>query len=671
MSAAEKSGDQLEKVLSGHIAENRWQAAAQVATQLERWVDAGSYFLNARQPYDAAVCFQRGHSLKQCFEALLNVPLESPQYRAACVHATRVALTLNEPIKRLTHFTVGFVSSSPTSTIEASAMKDLAAAWVKEKRHREASEIYRRVLTVFPKDDDAREALAALQPGQAEGPGKAATSGRGKRFTEVLVMRGKLEAERVQQLASVHRQLEANDLQFGEALVADGHVSELDVVRALSESTGIAFISSARLLATASPEAARLLPAKTAERWNVLPVAVIDKCLYVAMREPRDIGLIDRLRFASGINQVKGLFASATALRQGLRKLFHGDEPGDDDAEDKRLADEQAPMEMSRFSDRFTRTREQAFDTQEMMLRAEGEPPAPAPSAPREPLGEPPPEPPGPGAVIAGRYRLEAQIGTGGSAIVYRALDQQLHESIALKLFVNSTLTEQMLPRLKLELALSRQLVHPNIIRLFELGAHEGWRYLTLELLRGTDLASKLAFQGALPIRQGLAYLEQACAGLQAAHDAGIIHRDVKPQNLFVTDDDKVKVMDFGIAKKEQGAAITVEGTIAGTPEYMSPEQINGFSKVTHHTDLYALGATAYCVFTGAPPFPNLGLVAMLLAHASTPPPPPRAKNPEIPRALEDVIVRLLEKDAAKRFQSARELAAALRKIREALPATA
>ncbi len=226
-----------------------------------------------------------------------------------------------------------------------------------------------------------------------------------------------------------------------------------------------------------------------------------------------------------------------------------------------------------------------------------------------------------------------------------------------------------MVARFKLELSLSRSLAHPNIIRLFDLGSQGEWRYLTMELLEGNDLASLMETRDSpFPIAEGLRYLEQVCAGLQQAHDRGVVHRDIKPHNLFVTKAGEVKVMDFGIARKLNSPGVTVMGTIAGTPEYMSPEQINGFSGVNHATDLYALGVTAFQMFTDTLPFAQPELTRLLIAQATEAPPSPRARNPNIPADLELVLLKLLEKKPEDRPSSAAEAGMSFKSIRLSLP---
>jgi serine/threonine protein kinase len=169
-----------------------------------------------------------------------------------------------------------------------------------------------------------------------------------------------------------------------------------------------------------------------------------------------------------------------------------------------------------------------------------------------------------------------------------------------------------------------------------------------------------------IEFRTALGYLLQACHGLQAAHDAGVVHRDVKPDNFFVTDDGVLKVMDFGIAKQYATPGVTVAGSIAGTPLYMSPEQVGNFSAVTHLTDLYALGVCAYEMFTGQVPFFHEDLVPLLMMHVNNQPVPPQQRNPHVPAELNAMILKLLAKDPKQRYQSCRYLAQDLGKIRDA-----
>ena len=266
------------------------------------------------------------------------------------------------------------------------------------------------------------------------------------------------------------------------------------------------------------------------------------------------------------------------------------------------------------------------------------------------------------GQELGGRYRVIKQIGKGGMATVFHVEDTELSEEVALKLFNAGDDDPAALARFRQELKLSRQLVHPNIVRLYDIGVDQGRRYLTMELLSGRDLH---AFMGRpMAFGRGLNYLMQACAGLFAAHQQGVVHRDIKPENLFITDKGVLKVMDFGIAKGQVKSGMTMEGVTAGTPKYMSPEQINSFGQVTAATDLYAMGIVAYEMFTGRCPFDGDQLMHILMAQMSQPPPPPRQFNAAIPEALERIILKCLEKDPTQRFATARDLAMALDPLR-------
>lgn len=271
------------------------------------------------------------------------------------------------------------------------------------------------------------------------------------------------------------------------------------------------------------------------------------------------------------------------------------------------------------------------------------------------------------GAVIAERYRLEARIGTGGMAVVFRASDLEIGEEIALKVFTQVLHDERAEERFKRELKLSRQLSDPHVVRLYDIGSWRGCRYISMELLKGQDLRARMA--SPLAYADALDYLVQICGGLQAAHAAGVVHRDLKPENCFVTDGGLVKVMDFGIAKVQNAPGLTTTGIIAGTPAYISPEQVSSFSEVGPAADLYALGVIAYEIFTGRLPFSHDEPLRLLMMHVNDQPAPPRSVNPAIPVALERIIRRLLEKSPARRFASASELAAALAAVRGQLPA--
>jgi serine/threonine-protein kinase len=267
------------------------------------------------------------------------------------------------------------------------------------------------------------------------------------------------------------------------------------------------------------------------------------------------------------------------------------------------------------------------------------------------------------GAVIAGRYRLQERIGAGGASIVFRATDLEINDEVAVKVLTQAVFDTETDARLRRELMLSRQLVHRNVVRVFEMGVVQGLRYLILELLVGTRLVDRLR-GGPLPLDEGLDYLIQACTGLHAVHEMGVVHRDVKPANLFLATGGVIKLMDFGLAKIRDAPGLTATGVIAGTPSYMAPEQAGDFRSVTAAADLYSMGVVAYEVFTGTLPFVHENPLAVLVMHRDAPLPPPRSRNPSLPEALDAFICRCLEKDPDRRFSSGREMAQQLSAMR-------
>ena len=676
----------LDKALEAYVDERHWDGAIRLAMQLKRHLEAARFCLQAQRPWDAAVCFQRGGAQKDCLAALLHVTPTSARYRDACVHAVRVAQTLGTPLEAMSAYFMPFISYAPSSLGEAEAMKDLAESFTRSDKLRLAVSIYRSVLQAFPKDNEAADRLAVLSsavPPRAPSPSAkveapppsappipSTMSGVVRAFRpklgDLLVSRGLITQAQLERLQREQPETTGSEPTLAEAMVAGGIVKDVDIIKTLSESCGMPWISDDDLVAGATAEAGELLTLELAERWKVAPLKVVDRKLHVAMQDPRDMTFIDKLRFGTGA-KIVGIFATPTGIRRTIGKVFHGEDPERSDVSSwhgQLLDPTGGAVALEPFSDRYTGTREHQFDTGEFDRPAS----LPSPDRKKAPTIEVQ-KPPSVGSRFAGRYQLEALIGEGGSASVYRAMDLELGEHVAIKLFSPATAAEveTMVARYKLELSLSRILSHPNIIRLFDLGSQGEWRYLTMELLEGKDLSTLMEQRGPIPVEEGLRWLEQICTGLQVAHERGVIHRDIKPHNLFVTTQGEVKVMDFGIARKLNSPGVTVVGTIAGTPEYMSPEQINGFSDVTHATDLYALGITAYQMFTGTLPFEHPELTRLLIAQATEAPPLPRSRNPKIPPDLELVLLSLLAKKPVDRPSSARELGASLRGIRASL----
>jgi len=268
-----------------------------------------------------------------------------------------------------------------------------------------------------------------------------------------------------------------------------------------------------------------------------------------------------------------------------------------------------------------------------------------------------------PGAIVANRYEVVRPIGEGGMAEVFEVHDKELDIRIALKLFNADAESEVLLQRFKRELMLARELSHHNIVRVYDIGVHQGRRFITMEMLEGIDLRD-LMDEKPLTWGKSLEYLVQACAGLHAAHERGVVHRDIKPENFFVTEDDVIKVMDFGIAKKATATSnITQEGFTAGTPAYMSPDQIRDFGNVTPVSDVYAMGVIAFELLTGDLPFYHDAAMSLMMMHLNDEPPAPTLLEPDLPTELEEIILHALEKDPKKRIQSCEELGKQLQKV--------
>ena len=272
-----------------------------------------------------------------------------------------------------------------------------------------------------------------------------------------------------------------------------------------------------------------------------------------------------------------------------------------------------------------------------------------------------------PAGHIISHYRIVDKIGAGGMGVVYRAHDDQLDRDVALKVLPAGMLAEEGARKQfrKEALALAK-LNHPNIETVFEFSSFEGMDFLAMELIRGEPM-DQLLDKGALSEAELVRLGTQFAEGLAAAHEQGVIHRDLKPANLFVTPDGRIKILDFGLAKlfhPDLGAdatrSVTIEtGSISGTVPYMSPEQLRGLP-VDVRSDIYAAGAVLFEMATGTRPYPQTQTAELMGAILLQALPPPRSVNPNISPRLEHVISKSLEKEPAARFQSARELRAAL-----------
>ncbi len=260
------------------------------------------------------------------------------------------------------------------------------------------------------------------------------------------------------------------------------------------------------------------------------------------------------------------------------------------------------------------------------------------------------------GTLLADRYGILALLGQGGMGAVYKAHDTELERLVALKLIRPDLASNpEILRRFKQELILAREVTHRNVIRIFDLGQAKGFKFITMEYVEGRDLRVILREREKLPPEETVRIIAQVCRALEAAHAAGVVHRDLKPQNIMLDAKDRVYVMDFGIAHSLETPGMTQTGALMGTPEYMSPEQAKGI-KVDPRSDLFSLGIIFYELLTGISPFKADTALATLLKRTQERAQPPAEIDPAIPKAISDVVMKCLEIDRDQRFSNAREI---------------
>ncbi len=269
-----------------------------------------------------------------------------------------------------------------------------------------------------------------------------------------------------------------------------------------------------------------------------------------------------------------------------------------------------------------------------------------------------------------GRYRIVRRLGSGGMANVYLAEDQELGRRVAIKILNDRHAgDEQFVERFRREAKNAAGLSHPNIVSIYDRGEEmDGRYYIAMEYLDGRSLKELIVARGPAPIPIAIDYARQILAALRFAHRNGVIHRDIKPHNILVDTEGRVKVTDFGIARAEQAGAqqMTEAGSIIGTAQYLSPEQARG-TQVDKTSDLYSLGIVLYELLTGTVPFNGETPVEIAMKHLSAAPEPPSAKRDEVPHALDMVVLRALAKDPRDRYQSAEEMDADLERVARGL----
>src|SRR5436305_2193445 len=257
------------------------------------------------------------------------------------------------------------------------------------------------------------------------------------------------------------------------------------------------------------------------------------------------------------------------------------------------------------------------------------------------------------GETLGDRYEVEELVGAGGMSSVYRAHDRLLDRKVALKV-MHSHYGEdpEYVERFRREARSVAALSHPNIVTVIDRGDHDGRQFLVFEYIEGENLKRLIERRGPGPVATALELAMQIARGLSFAHQQGLIHRDVKPQNILLNGDGRAKVTDFGIARSlDVQHGMTQTGTVLGTSDYIAPEQAQG-QRVDEHTDVYSLGVVMYELLTSEVPFPGENFVAVAMRHINEPPPLIRDKRPDVPPRVEAAIQKAMAKDPADRFQT-------------------
>ncbi len=395
---------------------------------------------------------------------------------------------------------------------------------------------------------------------------------------------------------------------------------------------------------------------------------------FVAFRShDRELGAFRALQHTIGFSLALGLLlalASAYVLARQIagpiRRLALATrrvQDGDYSVEIDVPAGDEIGMLSQAFQSLVADLKEKAKLVEYMMSASEASPTAQLKSA-RPSLAAAPGTTLRPGTLFANRYEVKEVLGMGGMGVVYRAFDRELQEVVAIKTLRPETLTGGgvALERFKQEIRLARKIAHRNVVRTHDLGEVNGMYYLTMEYVEGTSLKQLIETRGPLPVPVTLTIGKQLCRALEVAHEQGVIHRDIKPQNMVVEPSGVLKVMDFGIARlanrsKEEG--LTKEGTSIGTPDYMSPEQLSGL-ELDARSDLYSAGVVLFECLTRHLPFEAATTYALIAKQIEGTPPDPRTHNPDVPEALARLILKAMAKEPNDRYQSAAQMHDAL-----------
>jgi serine/threonine protein kinase/Flp pilus assembly protein TadD len=267
------------------------------------------------------------------------------------------------------------------------------------------------------------------------------------------------------------------------------------------------------------------------------------------------------------------------------------------------------------------------------------------------------------GSTFARRYQIIEELGKGGMGRVYKVLDTKINEKIAIKLIKPEIAKDKKtIERFSNELRLTRKIRHKNVCGMFDLGEEKGTHYITMEFIPGEDLRSSIRRFGQLPIRKSISIAAQICEGLAEAHRLGVVHRDLKSSNIMIDKEGNVRIMDFGIARSIEAKGITGAGVMIGTPEYMSPEQVEG-KEVDQRSDIYSLGVILYEMVTGRVPFEGETALSIAMKQKTEKPMDPRLLNHLLPDDLSQIIMKCLEKDRKNRYKNTEELLSEIIKI--------
>ena len=282
--------------------------------------------------------------------------------------------------------------------------------------------------------------------------------------------------------------------------------------------------------------------------------------------------------------------------------------------------------------------------------------------APREELNT--------GSTFAGRYQIIEELGKGGMGKVYKAHDTEIKEKVALKLLKPQIAAdEKTIERFRNEIRLARKIVHKNVGRMYDHSKADGTYFITMEYIEGQDLRGLIRQSRQLTVGTTINISKQVSEGLAEAHKLGVVHRDLKPSNIMIDKQGNARIMDFGIARSVKGKGITGAGVMIGTPEYMSPEQVE-VKEVDQRSDIYSLGVILYEMVTGRVPFEGETPLGIAMKHKGETPKDPRELNTQLPEDFSRVILRCMEKDKEKRYQSAGEVRSELEKIEKGIPTT-